>query len=93
MTKFSRTFGLLAGAGVAAIGLTALSGLVSPVASDYLWASSETGDTAISKIPTSLVRVHLTRHDRERLTVMRDGKPTTLVLEFDPDCLPPAGWV
>jgi len=93
MTKFSRTFGLLAGAVFAAIGLTALGSLVSPVASDYLWASSETGDAVISTIPTSLVRVHLTRHDRERLTVMRDGKLTTLVFELDPDCPPPIGWV
>lgn len=93
MIQFTRTFGLLAGTGLAAIGLTALGGLVSPVASDYLSASSPTGDAAISKTTPALVRMHLSPPDTARLTVMRNGKPATLLLELDPDCPPPAGWV
>ena len=93
MTNLTRIRAVLVGGALAAIGLTALAGLVSPLASDYLGVSSLTGDAAISKTTPSLVRVHLTPPDTARLTVMRNGKPTTLLFKLDPDCQPPSGWV
>ena len=93
MTNLPRIRAVLVGGALSAIGLAALAGLVSPVASNYLDVSSLTGDAAISKTIPSLVRVHLTPPDTARLTVMRNGKPATLVFELDPDCPPPSGWV
>lgn len=93
MTNLTGIRTVLVGGALASIGLTALAGLVSPLASNYLDVSSLTGDAAISKTTPSLVRVHLTPPDTARLTVMRNGKPATLLLKLDPDCPPPSGWV
>lgn len=93
MIQFTRTFGLVTLGGLAAIGLIALAGLVSPVANDYLAATMPNGDAAITRTTPALVRVHLTPPDTARLTVMRNGKPTTLLFDLDPDCPPPTGWV
>jgi hypothetical protein len=93
MTNLPRIRAVLVGGTLSAIGLAALAGLVSPVASNYLDVSSLTGDAAISKTTPSLVRVHLTPPDTARLSVMRNGKSATLLFELDPDCPPPSGWV
>lgn len=86
---------LVAVASLAVLGTLALGGLVSPLASDYLRAASANGDAAISTtaIRPSLVRIHVAPPETARLTVMRDGKPKTLLFELDPDCSPPSGWV
>ena len=96
MAKIAANRGLLtAVAGLAVLGTLALGGLVAPLASDYLRAGSANGDAAISTttITPSLVRIHVALPETAQLRVMRDGKPTTLLLELDPDCSPPSGWV
>lgn len=84
---------LVALAGLATLGALALGGLVTPLASDYLGAASAAGDRAILTTMPSLVRVRVVLPDTARLTVMRDGKLVTLLLELDPECPPPSGWV
>jgi hypothetical protein len=86
---------LTAVVGLAALGTLALGGLVSPFASDYFAAASTPGDAAISTptLSPSLVRIHVAPPETAHLTVMRDGKPETLVFELDPDCPPASGWV
>jgi len=96
MARIAPRRGLLtAFAGLGLLGTFALGGLVSPLAGDYLQAGSANGDAAISgtTLLPSLARVHFAPLARQRLTVMRDGEPQTLLLEFDPDCPPPSGWV
>lgn len=81
-------------AGLLALGTLALGGLVSPFAGGYLGAGSANGDAAISPTLTpALVRLHVTPPEMARLTVRRDGKPEILLLQLDPDCPPPKGWV